>query len=416
MAAGDVTQRQSCRTCGSKRLVRFLDLGEMPLAGGFLTPAEFAYERRYPLQVYVCENCTLVQIPAAIPPDQLFREYCYLSSVTQTLSEHFREYANFLRQHLLPSGRSFVVEFGSNDGVLLGPLKALGVDVLGVDPAQNIIAVARQKGIETIGDYFTEELARTIAARGRLADVITASNVFAHIDDLDDVMRGVDALLADEGTFVVEAHYIVDLLQTVQFDTIYHEHLCYFSTTALSALLGRHGLTIVDVLRLPMHGGAVRVMARRAGRAAARPSPRVAELAALESRLALGQTDTYLRFGAAAAELRDRLHELVVTRLAAGRRLSGYGAPGRGTILLNYCEIDHRHLDYIVDASPLRAGKWMPGVHVPIVAPTQLAKDPTDDCLMLAWNYRREILDLERAYRARGGVFIVPLPVPEIVA
>jgi SAM-dependent methyltransferase len=416
MVAGDVAARTSCRACGGEHLVRVLDLGEMPLAGGFLIPAEFARERRYPLRVFVCEDCTLVQILDAIPPDTLFRDYRFLSSVTQTLSGHFLDYAAFLRRELLPPGRALVVEFGSNDGVLLGPLKALGVDVLGVDPAENIVALARQKGIETIGAYFTEEVARTIAARGRPADVITASNVFAHIDDLDDVMRGVTALLSDEGTFVVEVHYIVDLLVTVQFDTIYHEHLCYFSTTALSALLRRYGLEIVDVLRLPMHGGAIRVISRRAGRAVTRPSGRVAELAALESRLRLGRTDTYLRFGAAVAEVRDRLRELVVARRAAGRRLSGYGASGRGTILLNYCQIDNRLLDYIVDASPLRTGKWMPGVHVPIVAPSRLAEDPTDDCLMIAWNYRREILERERAYRARGGTFIVPLPVPEIIA
>jgi novobiocin biosynthesis protein NovU/D-mycarose 3-C-methyltransferase len=335
--------------------------------------------------------------------------------VTETLSGHFRNYARLLRDKALPVDHPFVVEIGSNDGVLLKPLKDLGVEVLGVDPAKNVVSIAKAKGVKTICDYFTEPIARQIAIQHGLADVITASNVFAHIDDIHEVMRGVCALLKRPGFFVIEVHYIVDLLEKVQFDTIYHEHLSYFSIHALTNLFGRYGMEIVEVERLPMHGGAVRVFTQRPGVRKEGPSARVYELMRLEQRLGIDDPATYVRFGQEAIAHRDRLRGLVLDRKASGRRLSGYGAAGRGTILLNYCDLDHTILDYIIDASPLRAGKFMPGVHIPIVPPSMLTLDPTDDCLMVAWNYREEIVRKEAAYLSRGGRFIIPLPTIEVV-
>jgi novobiocin biosynthesis protein NovU/D-mycarose 3-C-methyltransferase len=399
----DFYRRIVCRTCGSDRLAVLIDFGDMPLAGGFLMPEHFGEEKFYPLDVSVCLDCSLVQGLNVINPNLLFRHYFYLSSVTGTLSRHFNNLAMLLRREILPWDGGFVVEIGCNDGVLLKPLQQMGVRVLGVDPARNIAKIARGKDIEVISEYFTEEIAGRIIVEKGPADVITASNVFAHIDDLDEVMRGVSTLLAENGTFIVETRYIVDMLERMQFDTIYHEHLSYYSVHSLSRFFQRHGFKIVRVDRIPMHGGAIRVFAQRENHG----TPDLTEILSLEECLEVNKPYTYIKFGDGVAEYRRNLRQMLSERKARGRTLCGYGAAGRATILLNYCGVGDFSMQYIVDESPLRAGKYMPGIHIPIYFPSHFREHPTDDCMITAWTYEREIIDKEPDYR---GTFIIPLP------
>jgi SAM-dependent methyltransferase len=386
----------------------------MPLAGDFRLPSELKETKSYPLDLAVCRDCSLVQILNVVSPDVLFTDYRYLSSITQTLSQHFLDYADFLVERVLPRENSFVVEFGCNDGVLLEPLRKRGVQVIGVDAAENVVEVARRRGLDVIHGFFGRAIAAEIAAKCGRPDVVTASNVFAHIDDLDEIMLGVDVLLAEDGTFLVEVHYVVDLLKDFQFDTVYHEHLCYYSLHALQALYSRFDFSIVDVQRLPMHGGSIRVLAKRS---AAEPgvSPVVEQMLESERAWGLHTSEPYLQFGDKVRRHREELHGLVHDQKRMGRKISAFGAAGRATILLNYCGLDDKTIDYVVDESPFRIGRYVPGVNIPVVPRARLAEDPSDICLITAWNYRDEILEKERDFLVRGGIFLLPLPTVKFV-
>lgn len=408
-------RRQECRVCKSKNLFVFLDYGNMPLAGGFLLEEQIGNAKLYPMDLAVCLDCSLVQILNTVAPEVLFTDYRYLSSVTRTLSQHFRDYAELLCEKVLPYDQPFLVEIGCNDGVLLKPLGVLGVKALGVDAAENVVQIARQSGCDVIHGFFGVPIANEIIAKYGKADVITASNVFAHIDDLDEVMYGVDALLKSDGTFIVEVHYVVDLLATFQFDTVYHEHLCYYSLHSLRALYERFGFSITDVQRLPMHGGAIRVFAERSAKAYGRINPVVQETLRQEQALCINTSEVYVQFGEQVTRYRDRLRDFLTERQRVGRSLSAYGAAGRATILLNYCHFDASLVKYIVDESPFRCGRYVPGVLIPIVPRSTLIATPTDDCLITAWNYRDEIVSKEEVYLKQGGSFIMPLPEIEVI-
>lgn len=415
LPTGDYQTRGDCRGCHSNQLLKFLDYGTVPLAGDFLKPNQVGRESVYPMDLSFCENCSLVQITNVVSADELFTDYRYLSSVTSTLMGHFRDYAEELEHRLSGKSNPLVVEFGCNDGVLLAPLSNLGVKAIGVDAAENVVALARGKGLDVHHGYFGAELAAQLRTDYGAADVITASNVFAHIDDLDNVMHGVDALLASDGTFSVEVHYVLDLVKTVQFETVYHEHLCYYSLKALTNLYKRFGLEITDAERLPMHGGAIRVSAQRSCESGGQKSDRLRQLLRDEEAAGLYTAEAYHRFGEAARLQRNAIRELVIGRKDAGRSICGYGAAGRATTLLSYCGLDHRVLDYVVDESPSRIGRYVPGVQVPIVTREHFHAHPTDDCLLTAWNYRDEILGKEVPYVQQGGVFLAPLPKIEVI-
>lgn len=387
----------------------------MPLAGNFVSRSNLDEVKLYPMDLAVCLDCSLVQILNVVDPEVIFTDYRYLSSVTQTLTQHFRDYAALLQRDVLPKTDSFLVEFGCNDGVLLDPLKKLGVKVLGVDAAENVIQLTRQRGIDVIHGFFGLPIADAIEKEHGKADVITASNVFAHIDDLDGVMQGVDRLLSAEGKFIVEVHYLLDLLKTFQFDTVYHEHLCYYSLHALQVLYRRFGFAIVDVQHLPMHGGAIRVFAQRSESIHANIAPIVQEMLDEEAKFGIDRSETYKEFGKQVERYRDHLADFLIERKKSKRTLSAYGAAGRATILLNYCNLDQSKVEYIVDESPFREGRCVPGVGIPIVSRSILAEKPTDDCLITAWNYRDEIVGKELAYLEQGGCFIMPLPEIEII-
>jgi SAM-dependent methyltransferase len=352
----------------------FLEFGDMPLAGNFVLQEELEDVKLYPMDLVVCLDCSLVQILNVVDPNVLFIDYRYLSSVTDTLKKHFQEYAVLLKKEILPDRNPFLVEIGCNDGVLLAPLKKMGIDVLGVDAAENVVQLARQRGVEVINGYFHESIAEHIVKQYRKADLITASNVFAHIDDLDEVLRGVEKLLESNGTFIVEVHYIVDLLKTFQFDTVYHEHLCYYSVHALQALYARFGFVVTNIQRLPMHGGAVRVYAKRASSKNIEISPVVEEMLEEEHVFGIHNVEIYKEFGKEVEKYRDKLRHFLGERKSLGRTLSAYGAAGRATILLNYCGLDNSIVEYVVDESPFRVGRYVPGVRLPIMARTELTK------------------------------------------
>lgn len=410
---GNYYRRTTCRGCGSSRLTSFMDFGLVPLAGDFVEQNRLADVRLYPMDLAFCEACSLVQILNVVSPDVLFSDYRYLSSITETLQQHFRDFASLLRERFLHDD-ALLVEFGCNDGVLLHPLQQLGARVLGVDAAPNVVEIARGRGVPVRHGYFDSDVAREIRVAEGPAMVITASNVFAHIDDLDGVLRGVNELLADDGVFVVEVHYVGDLLEGFQFDTVYHEHLCYYSLHALEVLYRRHKLKLFDVQFVPMHGGAVRVFAQREGGARER-SGQLGDALEQERDIGICDLGTYVRFGIEAAQYRDELRRFVLARREEGRSLSAFGAAGRATILLNYCGLDSSVVQYIVDESPFRCGRCVPGVAIPVVGRQMLETAPTDDCLITAWNYRDEVVSKGEGYLARGGQFIVPLPRIEVI-
>ena len=402
-----VTTRTTCRTCGSDQLTLLVDYGNMPLAGGFLTRDELSRQAAFPLRLARCADCTLMQILDVVPPAHIFTQYSYVSSTTRTLIDHFAEMGREIVAGERAAGR-LVVEFGCNDGILLQPMRDAGARVVGVDPSDVALRASQEGGWPLVQAYFDDTTAGRVKAEHGPARIVTGNNVFAHVDDLHAIVRGVTTLLEDEGVFIFEVQYQGDLLALVQYDTVYHEHTCYHSLIALARLLSAHGLRIVDVKRIPIHAGSIRVTAARAG-TARQPAPIVAEMLEAERGWNVD------RFGEQVEARRQSLRHLVTDLRRAGRRVVGYGAAGRSTILLNYCGLGSDLVEYVLDMSPLRSGKYVPGVSIPIVPPEVFHANPPDYAIMTAWNYEPEIVRKEQAFLSNGGRFIVPLPEVRIV-
>ena len=409
-----IEHRGICRLCGSSNLTKGIDLGLMPLAGQFLKKEDVSNEKKYPLRVFICEDCGLTQILDVIPPEVLFKDYRYTSSTTITLREHFREYAEEMSSCFLQSG-SFVVEIGSNDGVLLVPLKEFDIDALGIEPASNIAEIAKSRGLNVINDFFNTDTAKKILNEYGKANAIFANNVLAHIDDMNELMSGVKSLLHETGILVFEVQYLLDLVKHFQYDFIYHEHLCYHSLRPLINFLDKYGMKIFDVKKIPIHGGSIRVYATSKSNRNYEISKKVLEMLETERKVGLHTYKCLSNFSKEIAQHREILMNTLKTIKEEGKTISGYGASGRGVILTNYCGIDKRYLEYVVDASPERYGRLIPGTHVKIVSPNYLRKNPTDAILMIAWTYKDEILKKEEWFLERGGEFIVPLPEPVIL-
>lgn len=402
-----------CRSCGAPGCQLVLSLGRTPLANALLTAGELQVpEPVYPLDLVFCSRCALVQITETVPPEKLFRKYFYFSSFAETMLQHAHCLAARLiaARELGPGSR--VVEIASNDGYLLQYYQRAGIPVLGIEPAVNIARHAREeRGIPTIAEFFGQQLAADLAAEGNTADVIHAHNVLAHVADLNGFVWGIGKLLKDDGVAVIEVPYVKDLIDQVEFDTIYHEHLCYFSLTALTCLFGRHGLSIADVERVPIHGGSLRIFASR--REA--ESEAVRKLLGEEESWGVRAVSFYQNFGARVERLRDELVGLLRGFKAAGKRIAAYGASAKGSTLLNYFGIGAESLDFVADRSTVKQGRYTPGTHLPIYSPAKLLEAAPDYVLLLTWNFADEILAQQAEYSARGGRFIVPIPEVRVV-
>jgi novobiocin biosynthesis protein NovU/D-mycarose 3-C-methyltransferase len=401
-----------CRICGHEDLRRFLDLGETPLANAFVAPAQAAAsEPRYPLEVARCADCSLVQLTVVVDPEVMFRDYLYASSASAPLLPHFDELAESLAGGLVPPG-SLAVEFGSNDGVLVRALRDHGLRALGVEPATNLARKANDDGLETINEFFTPDVAVRIRDDRGLAHAIIGNNVLAHIDDLDGVMASVDALLAPDGVFVAEVPYLPDLLERVEYDTVYHEHLSYFHLTPLQRLFTSHGFELFDVVHLPIHGGSVRINAARRG---ARPPTERLTRRLVDEDQKLGDARPYSDFAAKVRQQRAALVTLLRDLKRQRKRLAGYGATAKGNTMLNYCGIDGTLLDYIADTTPYKQGLLTPGTHIPVRAESSLERARPDALLLLAWNYADAIVARHQPYLRGGGTFIHPIPLPRMI-
>ena len=400
-----------CRSCGGEDLGVFLSLGNMPLSDGLLAPEALAREEpRYPLDVAFCPDCTLAQILATVPPEQLFgADYPYFSSFTDSLLRHSAANVAARIAERRLDGKSLVVELASNDGYLLQYYRERGIPVLGIDPALGPVAAARARGVETLQAFFGRELAIQLATNGRQADVIHANNVLAHVADTNGFVSGIGTLLKDDGVAVIEVPYVKELIDHGEFDTIYHEHLCYFSVTALTELFRRHGLALNRVEPLAIHGGSLRLFVEKRER----QDRSVAEYLQAERRAGVDRFDYYAGFSARVARIRGDLLELLARLKREGARIAGYGAAAKGTILLNFAGIGREMLEFVADRNVHKQGRYMPGVRLPIVAPGRILETQPDYLLILPWNFKDEIMEQQGEYRSRGGRFIVP--VPEVV-
>jgi len=407
-----------CRSCDSAGLATILDLGSTPLANALVKPEDQGEpEVRYPLKLVFCPRCTLVQITETVRPEILFREYLYFSSFSDTMVKHAAELAARLISERGLGADSLVVEVASNDGYLLQFYGRSGIPVLGVEPATNIAKAAVERGIPTICEFFGDTLANRLVAEGKRADVIHANNVLAHVADLNRFVRGFQSLLKNNGVVVVEAPYVVDMIEHSEFDTIYHEHLCYFSLTALNQLFQRNRLVIVKVERLPIHGGTLRIFAMRADAPALVKTDRstVDRLLCEESEYGADQMGFYLEFSEKVQHVRDDLLELLRRLKAEQKSIAVYGASAKGSTLLNYFGIGRDTLGFVVDRSSVKQGLLTPGTHLEIWSPQRLLDAMPDYVLLLTWNFADEILEQQAEYRRRGGRFIIPVPQVKIV-
>lgn len=400
-----------CRFCGCKLEHTFVDLGVSPLVQSFLTFEQLSQmEPFYPLQVFVCGNCFLVQLQEFVAPEEIFSDYLYFASYSDTWLAHAKRYTEEMVRRFAISEESLVVEIASNDGYLLQYFVERNVPVLGVEPAANVAAVAAQKGVPSLVKFFSSQTARELVAAEKPADLLLGNNVLAHVPDVNDFVEGMKILLKPRGVITMEFPHLMRLMEENQFDTIYHEHFSYFSFLTVERIFASHGLTLFDVEELPTHGGSLRIFARHAEDDSKPVGPRVTELRAREESRGYARLETYARFAEQVKETKRKLLEFLIQAKRDGKRIAAYGAAAKGNTLLNYCAIRTDFLDYTVDRSPYKQGRFLPGTHIPVYPPDQIRKTRPDYLLILPWNLKDEIIQQNAYIRDWGGRFVVPIP------
>jgi SAM-dependent methyltransferase len=400
-----------CRFCGTPLEHTFADLGMSPLANSYVPRAKAnAMEPFYPLHAYVCTSCWLVQLLMYETGEHIFSDYAYFSSFSDSYLAHAKAYTEKMQERFGLAAKSLVVEVASNDGYLLQYFKAVGVPVLGVEPAANCAEVAVAKGIPSIVKFFGEKTAREMVAAGQQADLLLGNNVLAHVPDLNDFVEGMKIALKPSGVITMEFPHLQRLVEESLFDTIYHEHFSYFSFTTVEKVFAKHGLTLFDVEEVPTHGGSLRIYGRHAADASKPVGQRVTELRAREQRLGYTRLDLYRSFSEKVKAVKRDLLEFLIRIKREGKTIVAYGAPAKGNTLLNYCGVRTDMIDYTVDRSPHKQDHLLPGVRIPIYAPERIRETRPDYVLILAWNLKQEIMQQMAHVRDWGGKFVVPLP------
>jgi len=400
-----------CRFCGVNLDAIFADLGMSPLANAYLNPEQLnQMERFYPLRVYICKNCLLVQLEEFERPENIFSDYAYFSSYSNPLVQQAKEYTDMMIDRFSLNGTTKVMEIGSNDGYLLQHFVEKGLWVLGIEPAVNVAEEATKKGIPTLVKFFGQETARELVVTNGQADLIVGNNVLAHVPDLNDFVTGMKSLLGPQGIITMEFHYLVRLIQENQFDSIYHEHFSYFALTSVKKVFESHGLALFDVEQVPTHGGSLRIYARHDEDDSKPVSSRVLALLDSEKKAGYASLDHYLEFSEKLRETKYEILDFLIEAKREGKTIAGYGAPAKGTTLLNYCGISSDFIEYAVDLSPHKQGRFLPGTHIPIYHPDKVKYTQPDYLLIMAWNLKDEIMKQMSYIRQWGGRFIVLTP------
>src|SRR5262245_8453429 len=411
MNASPAPRPSACRFCGTLLGHTFVDLGMSPLCESFLRGDELnGMEPFYPLHAYVCERCFLVQVQEYVAPDRIFSEYAYFSSYAESWLRHARDYVGMIAGRLGLGAQSQVMEVGSNDGYLLQYFVERGIPALVIEPAANVAKAAVEKGVPILVEMFGRETAHALASEGRRADLVIGNNVLAQVNDLNGFVDGLAILLKPHGVATLEFPHLLRLMEGNQFDTIYHEHFSYFSFLTVEKIFAAHGLTLFDVEELWTHGGSLRIYARPTADDSRPVSARVNALRAREVAAGFDRLPCYTSFAGRVAETKHRLLDALISIKRGGQSIAGYGAPGKGNTLLNYCGIRTDFLDYTVDRNPYKHGRFLPGTHIPVFAPDRIRETKPDYLLILPWNLKDEIVDQMSYIRAWGGRFIVPIP------